>query len=155
MLFLVRDSRDGNLYRFTKEEYDNFILTFNLEKSKMRKTCRKLYEGNDNRNWHKGFALEDIVDEKKEKILEESSRLTGVDIEKGKKDFDCMNVEEDDSIMVISDLHAPFTHKDYLNFCVKMRDKYNIKNTVIIGDLLDNHYSSYHETDPNGMGADD
>lgn len=78
MLFLVRDSRDDSLKRFTISEYNRFITTYNLEKSKMRKTCKKLYEGNDGRNWHKGFRLEDIIDENLEQELEKSSRL-GVD----------------------------------------------------------------------------
>ena len=78
MLFLVRDSRDDSLKRFTINEYNRFITTYNLEKSKMRKTCKKLYEGNDGRNWHKGFRLEDIIDENLEQELEKSSRLGGV-----------------------------------------------------------------------------
>jgi len=55
--------------------------------------------------------------------------------------------------LIIGDLHAPFIHKDYLNFCIDMQKKWSCKNIVFIGDLIDNHYSSFHETDPDGMGA--
>ena len=33
--------------------------------------------------------------------------------------------------------------------------KHACDTVVFIGDLIDNHFASYHETDPNGMGADD
>jgi metallophosphoesterase superfamily enzyme len=32
-------------------------------------------------------------------------------------------------------------------------DRFNCNQVIFIGDIIDNHYSSYHETDPNGMGG--
>ncbi len=55
--------------------------------------------------------------------------------------------------LVIGDLHSPFIKKGYLEFCKDISYKYNCNNVIFIGDLLDCHYSSYHETDPDGMGA--
>ena len=60
--FVVKDTRSGEYFEFSKEEYDDFIECNSLEKSKMRKTCPKLYDGNDRRNNHRGFKLEDIVE---------------------------------------------------------------------------------------------
>ena len=56
-------------------------------------------------------------------------------------------------ILVIGDLHAPFDLDRYFDFCVKTYNEYNCNEVVFIGDVIDNHYSSYHETDANGMGG--
>ena len=56
-------------------------------------------------------------------------------------------------ILVIGDLHAPFILDGYLDFALEIYNKYNCNNVVFIGDLIDHHFSSYHETDADGMGA--
>ena len=56
-------------------------------------------------------------------------------------------------ILVIGDIHAPFCLDGYLEFCKEVYAKYNLNQVVFIGDILDNHYASYHETDPNGMSG--
>jgi predicted phosphodiesterase len=56
-------------------------------------------------------------------------------------------------ILVIGDLHEPFCLKGYLQFCIETYAKWNCNQVIFIGDCIDNHYSSYHESDPNGMGA--
>ena len=60
------------------------------------------------------------------------------------------NVE---NVLVIGDIHAPFEHRDYLQFCKDTYIKYNCNKVIFIGDIIDNHYSSYHETDANGLGG--
>lgn len=59
----------------------------------------------------------------------------------------------DKRVLVIGDLHAPFIRHGYLEFCQEIYNKYNCNTVVFIGDLIDNHYSSYHETDPDGFSA--
>lgn len=56
-------------------------------------------------------------------------------------------------ILVIGDLHAPFIRHGYLKFCQEVYYKYNCNTVVFIGDIIDNHYSSYHESDPDGHSA--
>jgi predicted phosphodiesterase len=56
-------------------------------------------------------------------------------------------------ILVVGDIHAPFCLDGYLEFCEDVYAKYNLNQVVFIGDILDNHYASYHETDPNGMSG--
>lgn len=56
-------------------------------------------------------------------------------------------------VLIIGDLHAPFIRYGYLEFCQSVYNKYNCNTVVFIGDLIDNHYSSYHETDPDGHSA--
>lgn len=60
-----------------------------------------------------------------------------------------------DNILIIGDLHAPFTLPKYLEFCKEQQKKYNCGKVIFIGDIIDNHYSSYHESDPDGMSAGD
>lgn len=59
----------------------------------------------------------------------------------------------DNNVLAIGDLHAPFVKEGYLEFCQETRDKYKCNTVLLIGDILDNHYSSYHETDPDGHSA--
>ena len=56
-------------------------------------------------------------------------------------------------VLVIGDLHAPFDLDSYLKFCKRLQKKYKTNETVFIGDVIDNHYSSYHETDPDGLSG--
>jgi len=56
-------------------------------------------------------------------------------------------------ILVIGDIHAPFTLDGYLQFCKSMYARYNCNQVIFIGDIIDNHYASFHETDPDGMGG--
>ncbi len=58
-------------------------------------------------------------------------------------------------ILVIGDLHCPFELEGYHQHCLDTYAKFNCNQVIFIGDCLDNHYSSYHETDANGMGGAD
>lgn len=60
-----------------------------------------------------------------------------------------------DNVLIIGDLHAPFTLPKYLEFCKEQQRKFNCGRVIFIGDIIDNHYSSYHESDPDGMSAGD
>lgn len=58
-----------------------------------------------------------------------------------------------DNILVIGDLHAPFTLPKYLKFCREQQEIHDCGTVIFIGDVIDNHFSSYHESDPDGYGA--
>ena len=58
-------------------------------------------------------------------------------------------------ILVVGDLHCPFELEGYLDFCKDTYSKYLCNQVVFIGDIIDNHYSSYHETSSDGMGGAD
>lgn len=55
---------------------------------------------------------------------------------------------------IIGDTHEPFTHKDYRDFCNETFNKYKVERIVHIGDEIDNHAISFHDSDPNGMSAE-
>ena len=56
-------------------------------------------------------------------------------------------------VLVIGDLHEPFCLEGYFEFCKEQYKKYNCNKVVFIGDVIDNHYSSYHETDVDGLSG--
>ena len=62
---------------------------------------------------------------------------------------------QESRVLVIGDTHCPFDLDTYLDFLVDTYNKYNCNRVIHIGDELDHHYSSYHETDANGMGGGD
>ena len=58
-------------------------------------------------------------------------------------------------ILVIGDLHAPFELDGYLEFCQETYAKFLCNQVIFIGDIIDNHYSSYHETFSDALGGAD
>ena len=58
-------------------------------------------------------------------------------------------------VLCIGDLHCPFDLDGYLEFCLEIYAKHDCDTIVFIGDVIDNHYSSYHETDPDGLSGRD
>lgn len=59
------------------------------------------------------------------------------------------------SVLVISDLHIPYHHKDAFSFLRALKDKYKPDMVVNIGDELDHHAISMHEHNPDLMSAGD
>tara|TARA_R100001015_G_C4628972_1_gene189442 strand:- start:883 stop:1548 length:666 start_codon:yes stop_codon:yes gene_type:complete len=64
-----------------------------------------------------------------------------------------MRKQESSNVLVIGDLHEPFCLDAYLDFCIEQYDKFNCNEVIFIGDIIDNHYSSYHETNPDGLSG--
>ena len=60
---------------------------------------------------------------------------------------------EESRVLVIGDTHCPFDLDTYLDFLVDTYKRYNCNKVIHIGDEVDHHYSSYHETDANGLGG--
>lgn len=60
-----------------------------------------------------------------------------------------------DTVLVISDLHAPFQHKHALDFLSDTYKKFKCTKVVCIGDEVDFHIISRHRPEPDAMGAMD
>ena len=60
-----------------------------------------------------------------------------------------------DHVLVIADLHCPYEHPGYLDFCLEIRDRVKCGTTVFIGDICDNSAISFHEHDPDCKGPED
>ena len=67
-----------------------------------------------------------------------------------------VNVEYDNSrILLISDLHIPYHHKDAIAFLAHLKKKYKPTRVICLGDELDKHALSYHDSDPDLKSAGD
>ena len=50
--------------------------------------------------------------------------------------------------MLWGDIHLPYHHKDSIDFLKAVKKKYKPTRVICMGDLVDNHAISYHESDP-------
>jgi hypothetical protein len=50
--------------------------------------------------------------------------------------------------LIISDLHAPYQHPDALRFLAALQGKYDFDGISCVGDELDYHAMSFHDSDP-------
>ena len=80
------------------------------------------------------------------------ARLSSIE-QKMINDYRANNEEE--RVLIIGDTHCPFDMDTYIDFLEDTYNKYRCNRVVHIGDELDHHYSSYHETDANGLGGGD
>ena len=55
--------------------------------------------------------------------------------------------DDNSCILLISDMHIPYHHKDLLDFLQHLKDKYNPTRVISIGDELDKHSLSFHSSD--------
>lgn len=76
-------------------------------------------------------------------------------LKEGKKMSYLKSVRDVERVLAIGDTHEPFTLEGYLEFCINTYYEYNCNRVIFTGDLIDNHYSSYHETDADGLGGGD
>lgn len=58
-------------------------------------------------------------------------------------------------ILFISDQHAPYTHPDALSFLSALKEKHAFDKIVNLGDEMDYHAMSFHDSDPNLYSASD
>lgn len=58
-------------------------------------------------------------------------------------------------IGVVGDVHEPFSHPLYLQFCQDTFESWGVQQVHLIGDIVDLHSLSFHEQNPNGMSAYD
>jgi hypothetical protein len=63
--------------------------------------------------------------------------------------------KDNSRILLISDLHVPYHHPDSLDFLQHLKDKYNPTRVICLGDELDKHALSFHDSDPDLPSAGD
>jgi len=56
-------------------------------------------------------------------------------------------------VLVVPDIHAPFTKLKYLDFLKDLYNKYKCNTVVFIGDLVDIHTISSHPTNTSALGT--
>lgn len=55
--------------------------------------------------------------------------------------------------LVFSDMHCPFDHPNYPYFLLSVAKKYGCTQFVCLGDIVDSHAISNHNTEPCALGA--
>jgi len=63
--------------------------------------------------------------------------------------------EDNSRILLISDMHIPYHHQDLIPFLKHLKAKYNPTRVICMGDELDKHALSYHDSDPDLPSAGD
>lgn len=66
-----------------------------------------------------------------------------------------MAKQKNQIVLVISDLHIPYHHPDTLAFLREVKASYKPDRIVCVGDEIDSHAISYHESDPDLASAGD
>jgi len=56
---------------------------------------------------------------------------------------------------IVGDLHLPFTHPLYLDFCQDVFEAWDVDTVHLIGDVIDHHALGFWEHDPDGESASD
>jgi len=64
-------------------------------------------------------------------------------------------VVDNSRILLISDMHIPYHHPDTLEFLQHLKDKYQPTRIICLGDELDKHALSFHDSDPDLPSAGD
>jgi predicted phosphodiesterase len=60
-----------------------------------------------------------------------------------------------DTILVLPDTHFPFTKKGFFDWVQRLDDEYKPHTIIHIGDVVDIHYSSFHDSEIDAMNADE
>lgn len=55
----------------------------------------------------------------------------------------------------ISDTHFPYQHRDALDFIDAVINEYSILENYHVGDVVDHHFSSFHEVEPGTLSAEE
>lgn len=58
-------------------------------------------------------------------------------------------------ILFISDMHIPYHHPNTIPFLKMLKERYNPTRVICLGDELDKHALSFHDSDPDLMSAGD
>ncbi len=63
-----------------------------------------------------------------------------------------VNKEKSDRVLLVPDLHLPFADNIDLQHCINVYNEYKCNKVIFIGDIVDNHYESFHTPSQNGTG---
>lgn len=124
----------GEIRREFKNKYENKKPLFEDYKNRTLDDKPKTNQDIFKNAFNTGLFAKDVLNAKKFK-------------------YTSYKLEVKKNVLVIGDLHLPFTLEGYLEHCIETYYKHNCDTVVFIGDIIDNHASSYHETDPDGYGA--
>ena len=58
-----------------------------------------------------------------------------------------------ENVLIIGDIHEPFTLPDYMDFCQRTRDKFQCEKVIFAGDIVDGHALSFWDHSSSGYSA--
>lgn len=82
-----------------------------------------------------------------EEEKEEKAAIRGIN--------NALDTKDNSRVLLISDMHIPYHHKDSLEFLADLKAKYKPTRVICLGDELDSHSLSYHDSDPDLHSAGD
>jgi len=110
------------------------------------------------KSWRK---IADHLEQPKSTVSDYLRKVFSQDVVDHKHSSDVYSVrkvdrQEDNSrILFISDMHIPYHHVDTIAFLKHLKVKYNPTRVICLGDELDKHALSYHDSDPDLPSAGD
>lgn len=64
-------------------------------------------------------------------------------------------LKNNERVLFISDMHIPYQHPDTFKFLQALKEKYEPTRVVCVGDEVDKHAMSFHDSDPDLSSAGD
>lgn len=103
--------------------------------------------------------VQNAIDELERVVKKQVEQLDKLDateywIGKQWKDSNTTIIGQKMVIGIIGDLHAPFTHKGYIHFLKDTFEQWGVNTIIYIGDIVDNHAISRHQTETSAKGAE-
>lgn len=112
----------------------------------------------DGYSWRK---VAELLDEPKSTVSDYLRGVFSQDVIENKHSSEVYSVrkvddkEDNSRILFISDMHIPYHHQDTIAFLKHLKAKYNPTRVICLGDELDKHALSYHDSDPDLPSAGD
>jgi len=75
--------------------------------------------------------------------------------EVAKSRFTVDNTGNSERVLLLSDMHIPYHHKNTLDFLSDLNKEYKPTRIICLGDELDKHQLSFHDSDPELFSAGD
>jgi predicted phosphodiesterase len=111
------------------------------------------------KSWRK---IADMLEQPKSTVSDHLRKVFSKDVLKNKHSDETYSVrkvddsgEDNSRILLISDMHIPYHHEDTIAFLTHLKAKYNPTRVICLGDELDKHALSYHDSDPDLPSAGD
>jgi len=70
-----------------------------------------------------------------------------------KRENGVMKAPQQTIVGIIGDTHIPYELEGYMEWCKKIFDQEGVNRVIHIGDLIDNHSLSFHDSEPGLKGA--
>ncbi len=111
------------------------------------------------KSWRK---VAELVDQPKSTVSDYLRKEFSQIVVDNRKSSDVYSVRKNDKagydnsrILLISDMHIPYHHQDTIAFLLHLKEKYNPTRVICLGDEIDHHALSFHDSDPDLPSAGD